>query len=43
MVGVIDCIVEESEIAFVRELRLRDEHDVYVSQRKKCFQFCVLM
>jgi hypothetical protein len=31
MVGVIDCIVGESRIAFVREVRLRDEHDVYVS------------
>jgi hypothetical protein len=31
MVGVIDCIVGESKIAFVREVRLRDEHDVYVS------------
>jgi hypothetical protein len=31
MVAVIDCRVGESEIAFVREVRLRDEHDVYVS------------
>jgi hypothetical protein len=31
MVGVIDSIVGESEIAFVREVRLRDEQDVYVS------------
>jgi hypothetical protein len=28
MVGVIDCIVGESKIAFVREVCLRDEHDV---------------
>jgi hypothetical protein len=27
MVGVIDCIVGASKIAFVREVRLRDEHD----------------
>jgi hypothetical protein len=31
MVGVIDRIVGESKIASVREVRLRDEHDVYVS------------
>jgi hypothetical protein len=30
IVGVIDCIVGESEIALVLEVRLRDEHDVYV-------------
>jgi hypothetical protein len=30
MVGVIDCIVGELKIAFVREVRLGDEHDVYV-------------
>jgi hypothetical protein len=31
MVGVMDCIVGESESAFVCEVHLRDEHDVYVS------------
>jgi hypothetical protein len=31
MVGVIYCIVGESKIAFVREVRLRDEHDVFSS------------
>jgi hypothetical protein len=30
MVGMMDCIVGGSKIAFVREVRLRDEHDVYV-------------
>jgi hypothetical protein len=43
LVEVIDCIVGESEVAFVREVRLRDEHDVYVSYGKKFSQFfCVL-
>jgi hypothetical protein len=31
MAGVIDCIVGQSKIAFVSEVRLRDEHDMYVS------------
>jgi hypothetical protein len=31
MVGMIYCIVGESKIAYVRKVRLRDEHDVYVS------------
>jgi hypothetical protein len=44
MVGLLDCIVGESKIAFVRKVRLGDEHDVYVAQRKKCFQLlCVLI
>jgi hypothetical protein len=44
MVGVLDCIVGESKIAFVRKVRLGDEHDVYVAERKKCFQLlCMLI
>jgi hypothetical protein len=44
MVGVLDCIFGESKIAFVRKVRLGVEHDVYVAQRKKCFQLlCVLI
>jgi hypothetical protein len=35
MVGVIDCIAGESKIAFVREVRLRDEHDVLCFVRKE--------
>jgi hypothetical protein len=31
MVGVIGCIAGESKIACVREVRLRDEHDIHVS------------
>jgi hypothetical protein len=31
MVGVIDCTVWESKMAFVRKVRLGDEHDVYVA------------
>jgi hypothetical protein len=43
MVGV-DSIVGYSKMAFVRKVSLGNEPDVYVSQRKKCFQFfCVLM
>jgi hypothetical protein len=44
MVGVVDSIVGYSKMAFVRKVCLGDEHDVYVVQRKKCFQFfCVVM
>jgi hypothetical protein len=44
MVGVMDCIVGDSNMAFVRKVRLGDEHDVYVVQRKERFQFfCVLI
>jgi hypothetical protein len=31
-------------LAFVRKVRLGDEHDGYVAQIKKCFQFvCVVV
>jgi hypothetical protein len=44
MVGVVDSIVGDSKMAFVRKVRLGDEHDVCVAQRNKCFQFfCVLL
>jgi hypothetical protein len=39
MVGVVDSIVGDLKMAFVRKVRLGDEHDVYVVQRKTCFQF----
>jgi hypothetical protein len=39
MIGMVDSIVGDSKIAFVRKVRLGDEHDVYVGQRKNCFQF----
>jgi hypothetical protein len=41
---MVDSIVGDSKIAFVRKVSLGNEHDVYVAHRKKCFQlFCVLM
>jgi hypothetical protein len=43
MVGVVDSIVGDSKMAFVRKVLLGDEHDVYVVQRKKCFQFFCLV
>jgi hypothetical protein len=39
MICMVDVIVGQSEIAFVREVRLCDEHDVDVAQVKECFQF----
>jgi hypothetical protein len=44
MDGMVDSIVGNSKMAFVRKVRLGDEHDVYDVQRKKCFQFfCVVV
>jgi hypothetical protein len=44
MIGMVDRIVGDLKIAFVRKVSLGNEHDVYVSRRKKCVQlFCVLM
>jgi hypothetical protein len=43
MVGVVDSIVGYTKMAFIRKVRLGDEHDVYVAQRKKCFQFFCLV
>jgi hypothetical protein len=37
MVGVIDCIVGESKIALVREVRLKDEHDVMFRRERNVF------
>jgi hypothetical protein len=43
MTGMVDSIVGDSKMAFVYKVSLGNEHDVYVAQRKKCFQFfCVL-
>jgi hypothetical protein len=43
MVGVVDSIVGDLNVAFVGKVCLRDEHDVNVAQGKKCFQFlCVV-
>jgi hypothetical protein len=44
MIGMVDSIVEDSKMAFVRKVSLGNGHDVYVAQRKESFQFfCVLM
>jgi hypothetical protein len=44
MVGVVDSIVGDSNVAFVGKVCLGDEHGVNVAQRKKCFQFfCVVV
>jgi hypothetical protein len=44
MIGIVDSIVGDSKIAFIRKVSLGNEHDVYVAHRKKRFQlFCVLM
>jgi hypothetical protein len=44
MIGMVDSIVGDSKISFVRKVSLGNEHDVYVVHRKKCFElFCVLM
>jgi hypothetical protein len=44
MIGMVDSIVGNSKIAFVRKVSLGNEHDIYVAYRNKCFQlFCVLM
>jgi hypothetical protein len=44
MIGMVYSIVGDSKRAFVRKVSLGDEHDVYVAQRKECFQFfCVLV
>jgi hypothetical protein len=44
MIGMVDSIVGDSKIAFVRKVSLGNGHYVYVAYRKKCFQlFCVLM
>jgi hypothetical protein len=43
MIGMVDSIVGDLKIAFVRKVSLGNEHDVYVAHRKKYFQlFCVL-
>jgi hypothetical protein len=39
MVGVVDCIVAEFEIALVREVGFRDEHDVNVLLGDESLQF----
>jgi hypothetical protein len=39
MICMVDVIVGQSELAFVREVRLCDEYDVDVTQVKECFQF----
>jgi hypothetical protein len=39
MIGMVDSIVGDSKIAFVRKVSLGNEHDVYVAQRKECFRF----
>jgi hypothetical protein len=44
MIGMVDSIVGDSKMAFVRKASLGNEHDVYVAQRKEGFQFfCMLM
>jgi hypothetical protein len=44
MIGMVDSVVGDSKMASVRKVSLRNEHDVYVAQRKEGFQFfCVLM
>jgi hypothetical protein len=43
MIGMVDSIVGDSKIAFVRKVSLRNEHDVCVTQRKEGFQICMLM
>jgi hypothetical protein len=44
MIGILDSKVGDLKMAFIRKVSLGDEHDVYVAQRKECFQFlCVLM
>jgi hypothetical protein len=39
MIGVVDSIVGDSKMAFVRKVSLGNEHGVYVAQRKEGFQF----
>jgi hypothetical protein len=34
MIGMVDSIVGDSKIAFVRKVSLKNEHDVYVAHRK---------
>jgi calcineurin-like phosphoesterase len=44
MIGMVDSIVGDSKMAFVRKVSLKNEHDVHVAQRKEGFKFfCVLM
>jgi hypothetical protein len=44
MIGMVDSIVGDSKMAFIRKVCLGDEHDVYFAQRKKYFQFfCVVV
>jgi hypothetical protein len=44
MVGVVDSMVGDSKMAFVRKVSLENEHDVYVAERKEGFLlFCVFM
>jgi hypothetical protein len=38
MIGVVSCIVTEFEIALVREVGFRDEHDVNVVLRDESLQ-----
>jgi hypothetical protein len=40
---VVDCIVAEFEIAFVREVGFRDEHDVNVVLRDERLQLCHML
>jgi hypothetical protein len=44
VIGMVNSIVGDSKMAFVSEVSFGDQHDVYIVQRKECFQFfCVLM
>jgi hypothetical protein len=44
MIGMVSSIVGYSKMAFVREVSLGNEHEVYVAQRKEGFLFfCVLI